>query len=138
MSGLIGSRNSKSGIIGPVGFFARNDNGSTYTSSSDISYPHLNYGSEYFDGTVFTAPVFGFYAISWSVKGTSSNVNVYCRAKKNGTSFGPALEFKSNITSEHTCMSFNFKLEPGDQIKIGHASNVKVDGSDHFAICLIG
>ena len=138
MSGLIDSRNSRSGIVGPVGFFAKNNSANTYDNSSDIQYPDTDYGSEYFTGTVFTAPVSGFYAISWSVKGTGANVTVYCRGLKNGSTFGPALEFRSNIDSEHTCMSFNYKLEPGDQVKIGLATNVKVDGSDHFAICLIG
>ena len=138
MSGLVSSKNSGSGIVGPVGFFARNNNGTTYTNAANVEFPHLEYGSEYFDGTTFTAPVPGFYAITFSVKGSSTNVTVYVRPHRNGTTFGPALEFHNDINSAHTCMSFTHKLDSGDQVKLSLAQNVKVDGSDHFAICLIG
>ena len=138
MSGLVGSRNSRSGFAGSVGFYAKHNSGGSYSSSADVQFPNVDYGSEYFDGTVFTAPIFGFYVISFSVKGQGSGDSVYCRALKNGSAFGPALEFHNDIASAHTCMSFNNKLESGDQVKLGLASNVKVDGVDHFAICLIG
>ena len=138
MSGSVGSRNSRSGIVGPVGFFAKNNASGSYSSSADVQFPNVDYGSEYFDGTVFIAPISGFYAISFSVKGQGTGDTVYCRGLKNGSAFGPALEFHNDINSAHTCMSFNYKLDPMDQIKLGLASNVKVDGSDHFAICLIG
>ena len=51
---------------------------------------------------------------------------------------GPALEFSSDIASEHTGMSCVISLGADDLVRIGSATNVRVDNSDHFAMCLLG
>jgi hypothetical protein len=86
----------------------------------------------------FTAPKAGVYHISWSVKGQSAGQAVYCRAQKNGTAYGPALEFHNTISSQHTHMAFIDELDDGDYIEIGSAGNVKTDAADSFQIYLIG
>ena len=95
-------------------------------------------GSHYSTGTSrFTAPVSGKYAIHFSVKGINIG-SVYARIKKNGTQYGPALEFDNDISSAHTCMSFIGSMNVNDYIEVYAGSNVKVDTSDSFSVILIG
>ncbi len=95
-------------------------------------------GSHYSTGANrFTAPVSGKYAIHFSVKGINIGA-VYARIKKNGTYYGPALEFDNDIGSAHTCMSFIGSMNLNDYIEVWSASNVKVDSADSFSVILIG
>ena len=109
------------------------------TNSGVVSFPTEkfddgnNYGSNR-----YTAPEPGIYTIAWSVKGQSAGQSVYCRAQKNGTAYGPALEFQNTITSQHTHMSFIDRLAKGDYIEIGSGSNVKTDAADAFQVYKIG
>ena len=109
------------------------------TNSGVVSFPTEkfddgnNYGSNR-----YTAPEPGIYTIAWSVKGQTDGQTVYCRAQKNGTAYGPALEFKNSIASTHTHMSFIDRLAKGDYIEIGSAVNVKTDAADAFQVYKIG
>ena len=109
----------------------------TNTSTNSGVVP---FGTQVFDrgnnysSNRFTAPKAGVYHISWSVKGQSAGQSVYCRAQKNGTAYGPALEFHNTILSQHTHMAFIDQLDDGDYIEIGSASNVKTDAADSFQI----
>ena len=129
-------------------FSAKNSAGADYTSGAQILYPNEDFdrnGDYTAASSYFTAPIAGIYFVSWSVKGTgSSNTTVYanCQVSTNdGVSWsqrGPALEFSSDISSEHTGMAAIINLGADDRVRIGSATNARVDASDHFAMCLIG
>ena len=129
-------------------FSAKNSAGGDFTSGAQILYPNEDFdrnGDYTAASSYFTAPIAGIYFVSWSVKGTgSSNTTVYanCQVSTNdGGSWsqrGPALEFSSDIASEHTGMACVISLGADDRVRIGSATNARVDASDHFSICMLG
>ncbi len=129
-------------------FSAKSSSSSDYTSGATVLYPneHFDRNGDYnTSNSYFTAPIAGIYFVSWSHKASCDNgCTVYSQIQKStndGSSWsqiGPALEFSSDISSEHTGMSCIVSIEKDALIRIASATNVRVDGSDHFAMCLIG
>jgi len=88
----------------------------------------------------FTAPVDGFYLITFGVRSQTSGSVAYAQLRKNGGGGivgASAIETNPVHATEHHMGGTQTFLSANDYVEVYAAGNVHVDASDHFAISLL-
>jgi hypothetical protein len=87
----------------------------------------------------FTAPIDGFYHISFGVRSQNASSYIYAQVRKNGAGAAgiSAIEVQPGMATEHHTGGGYLYLSKNDYIEIYAGNNTHIDNSDHFAVVLV-